>query len=434
MISRDLYRTFLEKHNDLIERKNEIEYYEIKSHNDIKHVIKNNIKYVSINDDNFKSLKRLIPNSVTYLKLDIISQLEQDVIPSSVKHLFIGNSYNKPILPGVIPNTVREIIFGLQFNQIIEEGVIPYGVITVEFGTNFNAKFVLPNTIKCLKFGWKFNQQLKSFYDSFDRNSECVIPNSVTHLSLSNNFDKPLKPGVIPFGVTSLHLGYYFDQELEVGSIPNSVKILHMGFKFNRKLTVGIIPNSVEILHLGGYFNHSFEYGIIPNSVVFLVLSIMFNQIIKPGDIPNSVIYLYFGTYFSKVINDENIPKSVRHINLILLNHIKIDINAFKYIDSIFISMNLYEIINIEKLKEMNKNILICLHNSILDKCICVSTYLEIGINDKYNVDKTINKNKLIGKVIYKELTEKIFSPNRLIKICGDYNIELYELLNIYRI
>jgi type I site-specific restriction-modification system R (restriction) subunit len=39
---------------------------------------------------------------------------------------------------------------------------------------------------------------------------------------------------------------------------------------------------------------------------------------------------------------------------------------------------------------------------------------------------------KLIGNIILKELTEKVFHPNRLLKICDTYNINFEQLMDIY--
>ena len=47
-------------------------------------------------------------------------------------------------------------------------------------------------------------------------------------------------------------------------------------------------------------------------------------------------------------------------------------------------------------------------------------------------ISENMSKNKLIGRIILKELTEKVFHPNRLLKLCSDYNIDFDELVSLY--
>jgi hypothetical protein len=50
---------------------------------------------------------------------------------------------------------------------------------------------------------------------------------------------------------------------------------------------------------------------------------------------------------------------------------------------------------------------------------------------DEYIIENT-KKNKLIGNIILKELTEKVFHPKRLLKLCDIYGITFDELLESY--
>jgi hypothetical protein len=47
------------------------------------------------------------------------------------------------------------------------------------------------------------------------------------------------------------------------------------------------------------------------------------------------------------------------------------------------------------------------------------------------NIERIRGK-ELFGKVIFQELTEKVFHPNRLLNICKLYNIEFDKLMEIY--
>jgi hypothetical protein len=60
------------------------------------------------------------------------------------------------------------------------------------------------------------------------------IPNSVTHLTLGNIFNQPLKKDDIPTTVTHLTFDSYFNHQLNKNDIPNSVTHLTLGNMFNK--------------------------------------------------------------------------------------------------------------------------------------------------------------------------------------------------------
>jgi hypothetical protein len=91
------------------------------------------------------------------------------------------------------------------------------------------------------------------------------------------------------------------------------------------------------------------------------------------------------------------------------------------------------------KLKFSKNNILIFMHYYIGYSVFTTNGLIdnfEIKYKDKINfnlyVSQYFKKDKLIGNIILKELTEKVFHPNRLLKICNQYNIEFDKLLEIY--
>ena len=43
-----------------------------------------------------------------------------------------------------------------------------------------------------------------------------------------------------------------------------------------------------------------------------------------------------------------------------------------------------------------------------------------------------MNLNKLKGRIIMKELVEKVFHPTRLLNISNQYNIDFIDLMEIY--
>ena len=120
--------------------------------------------------------------------------------------------------------------------------------------------------------------------------------------------------------------------------------------------------------------------------------------------IPNSVIYLTFGKNFNQKLN-------------------------------YFITDNLIELLlpnnYTENYLNLNKNILIGYidneHNILY-----VKYNIKLNYGEKKEFDNCILNIELKGKLIMKELVEKVFHPNRLFKICNSYKIEFIELIDIY--
>ena len=51
---------------------------------------------------------------------------------------------------------------------------------------------------------------------------------------------------------------------------------------------------------------------------------------------------------------------------------------------------------------------------------------IDLYIINNFTIDK------FIGKKIFIELIQKVFNPNRLLKLCNKYNINFQKLINIY--
>ncbi len=87
-----------------------------------------------------------ISTNVEYLRIEQIEPLEEGVIPSSVKKLHLGNSYNHPLQKGSIPNGTEYIFFGNAFSQNINSDVIPYSVGRIHIGEKYDEKINIVGT------------------------------------------------------------------------------------------------------------------------------------------------------------------------------------------------------------------------------------------------------------------------------------------------
>lgn len=305
------------------------------------------------------------------------------------------------------------------------------GILYLTFGYHFNEeihKDDIPSSITYLDFGYLFNQKL----------DKEVIPNNVIHLIFSHYFDQKLKKGVIPNSVKYLTFGNHFNQPLRINDIPKGVTHLTFGKNFNKIIGRNVIPDSVTHLTFGTDFNQILEIGVIPNSVTHLTFGDNFNQILNIGVIPDSVTHLIFGDNFNQKLN---IPNSIGFLILGRYYNQALD----------ELTKNMYFLLVDDKYKYEN------LENSVFFVCyrttiyeifdeIIPHHYISFYINDyMYNLDdykfkillnvldKILSKKSLfIGEIIFQELTEKIFNPRRLIRLCNEYNISITDIDELY--
>jgi hypothetical protein len=110
------------------------------------------------------------------------------------------------------------------------------------------------------------------------------------------------------------------------------------------------------------------------------------------------------------MLNDDNLPNNLLTLTLenTYTHSINSNIIIFKIIDDFYTEYHC-----------KNTNLIYQYQTDIIKKII---DYIE-----EYFI-----KNKLIGQIIFKELTEKIFHPTRLLNICDMYNIEFDQLMEIY--
>ncbi len=345
----------------------------------------------------------VIPNSVLYLTLvgGFDQPLEYGTIPYGVIYLEIGGKFNKPIKPGIIPNTVRIIRLGDYFNCSLEIGSIPYGVEEIYFGSSFNQVLypgIIPSSVKIIIFGKKFNS--------------------------------PLLPYTIPFGVEKVHFGDSFNQPLEENTFPESVIIICFGFYFNKSLHTlnnkRVLPNSLLYLSLDCCFNQKLEIGNLNDGLKCLELGYSYLHQIMPNTIPKTVLYFKIGLLYRHIIDDTMLPPNL--IELCIekrfdTRFIKTDKNflivkyddVLSYSDACEIDFNSYHYTN-QNVYNMEKS----------DDFQISSDYLKNIFNS--HIVK-ITRDKLIGNIIFKELTEKVFDPKRLVKICKKYDIEFAKYI-----
>lgn len=329
--------------------------------------------------------KGIIPSSVTHLEFGFwcVSKLQIGDIPHGITHLTLGYQYNHRIDPMIIPTTVTHLKFGNIFNRVLEVGSIPPNVKYLTFGDQYNQP-LLPN----------------------------VIPEGVIHIVFGYHYNKSLStPFTIPQSTTHITIGFHFVPCLQRNEIPSHVKNIHLilPYKYINE-TRDPLPQQITQLSFCNSFNAEIDEGYIPEGVIYLDFGEEFNQTLRPQVIPNSVRYLMFGDEYSQPLKD------------VLPNHWMVIVVsvAYPYISTLNKDKYFVFTKHGNRIYPLGQNILdIPAPNSIDKDRFCnVLTEFESHLQ---------NRNGWVGNAIFRELSEYIFHPNRVEKMCNTYNMDLEE-------
>jgi hypothetical protein len=196
-------------------------------------------KYISLT-------KNMIPDSVKYLKLTLMSNyIQKGAIPKNVKKLtlYYGTGEINELLDFNIPNTVKHLRISGKIQLV--PGDIPFGVIHVEFMDELNYEFV-PH----------------------------LFPDSVTHIILRSN-GKPLlmdSNQIFPRNLKMLDFkDWYVYEEFCNGFIPETCAYIHFPHYFT-----GTIPKYAKYVFFETCTN-SIEEMNLPNNIAILDIGIQSN-------------------------------------------------------------------------------------------------------------------------------------------------------------
>ncbi len=360
----------------------------------------------------------------------------------------------------IIPNTIKELsLINIKNKNLI----IPSSVISLTIDFNFiklnGGKIVIPSTVKYLT--------VLQAYQTTNDHKNCVFdnisfPNTITHLKLPPDLIREIKPGMIPYGITHLIFNetYLLNAEptISPGAIPDSVIYLYLKqfnkpltgilprnlkylkfnllSKFNQKIRKGDIPYGTKRIDFGHYFNQSCKD--LPNTIRHIFFGENFNKL-KKGDIPEGVRIIEFGRFFDKIIEKGLLPDSLLYLEFFFTYRHPIDRNNLpKNLCELVVSH--YDV----TLDKINNNTFLIKNDNAdtrYDRHLLTKDYYDYKNNhifyyqlrDRYLFCKFIEdyeKESLKGNIIYKELIEKVFNPNRLMRICNEYNVEFNDVIN----
>ena len=177
------------------------------------------------------------------------------------------------------------------------------------------------------------------------------------------------------------------------------------------------LKNDNAMFNLGNYYREKQNYNEMKK---YYLMGIELNN----ADAMNNLGYYY-------QINEKNYNEMKKYYSrAIQLNNGNSMNNLGCYYRSIeqkYTEMKKYYLMAIQVNNEMGK-INFCLHYEKY-----MQHYLLRQINSKIAIEKVkqLEENNFLGVKIFKELTEYCFNPQRLLKLCNMYNIELNDYMDI---
>ncbi|EGC34965.1 hypothetical protein DICPUDRAFT_94663 [Dictyostelium purpureum] len=232
---------------------------------------------------NIKLLPKMMPSSLTYLNFDFdgygsfnnggFPMIEENIFPSTLTYLNLGNGFNQPIGVNTLPNSgnLKTLILGISFSQEIVSNSIPPSVLYFHIKNSSYQHFIkLNNPYTVIKICDSNNNYFRLYKPN---------PQDLRVLRLSSNFNEPIHSLELrnKTNLEYLQLNKLFNHDLLLEDLPinNSIKVLILGNSFNK------------LIHLE-YFQN-LETLIIKNSNPKIIASIFYNN-----DNKNDPIYNFY--------------------------------------------------------------------------------------------------------------------------------------------
>ena len=231
--------------------------------------------------------------------------LGENILPSYLKTVDLGNNFNQPIGENVLPNSLKTINFGCNFNQSIGENVLPSSLESINFGCKFNQPIgenILPNYLKTIEFGWKFNQPI----------GENVLPNSLKTIKFRCRFNQPIGENILPASIKRVEIGDsygYFESGYDhsISALYNLDHLKHLSIHTETDIEIDVdrLPSSLKYLSTSNA-----DIALSPNpESQRMWFSVILINLQRLSDVTYSILrelpYGYIGKY--KVIGSDTI-------------------------------------------------------------------------------------------------------------------------------
>lgn len=221
-----------------------------------------------------------IPPTLKQLTIDGQIKHPLEFVPFGLEELKLGNNFNDSV-DNILLNSLKKLHFGDKFDKIFS---IPNALEELYIGDSYNKPLLmLPSTLRILNIGSSYNYPL-----ILSRNLEILI--------LGNSYNQPFKKSC--WSLKVLIIGDAFCQDLIDTDIENLFPYLEklvLGNKFNGIIPWNKMPNLKEVT-IGNSFNKRIHN--LPENLQHLYLGDSFNSEIS--ELPKNLRYLHIGDSFDK--------------------------------------------------------------------------------------------------------------------------------------
>jgi hypothetical protein len=191
------------------------------------------------NNFNKKILPNTIPENVSFIELGtgFSQQIECNTLPSNLSHLIFKGGYIYNIVLNTIPKKLSYLSF--YYNKYeINEFVLPSSLKFLRLGYNYNYEFkknVLPNNLKCLVLGGIYSYVLKEIPKTL---KTLYIIGSIENEKIINNLPDSIKTIIfynLEFTLTNININvekiflicYTDEKKTLLKNIPFNCKIFN---------------------------------------------------------------------------------------------------------------------------------------------------------------------------------------------------------------
>jgi hypothetical protein len=238
------------------------------------------------------------PDSIHILKLGSQSLTDSIILPRKLISLTMCDSYCHQKVEDVmhmIPKSLEHFNFGKFYWNIIDD--IDYtlfeSLTSLTLGNQFNkgiSRVKWPSKLATLTFGDCFNQDI----------THATFPETLTILSLGRDFNQTINYVKFPVMLEVLYMSSIFNHDITI-EFPSLTKII-FGMSFTH--TFPLMPSLIELL-FGAYYNRSPMSLILSDTIYKIEFGHNFNQDIINVQWPKSLGIITFGYSFNQPLTLE---------------------------------------------------------------------------------------------------------------------------------
>jgi hypothetical protein len=307
--------------------------------NTVEFVLPRGLKILKFYDGfNQELVPGALPPELHTLGLDGFSQVLAHPLPATLKSLDLLR-YPHVIGPNILPKGLRRLLLRssppLPFKDIpnLEEFIYRgdcYDLLaandlpkslqrvqlhsTVNNGEPLNIR-AIPETVTSLEFSGEFDQEIHPG----------DLPRSLTKLVISSWYTHIFEANALPLGLIEFEIGGVYNQEFVPHSLPCTLEILDMSqcSRYSKSFAPEVLPPSLTTLAVhytradDEYDTPIFEANVLPKNIQSLTITGEFPQEFDCERIlPDSLHTLRFGVDYRGIVYPQFIPPNIRELNI----------------------------------------------------------------------------------------------------------------------